>query len=206
MEHIASILLILPIHFAVMVSPGPNFVLLSTTALSISRVAAVQAAFGFAVGSLIWMVAAALGISAILQALPTLGVALKIAGGAYLIYLGVKLWLLNGDSTESAQPSLSSSTSSSFMRGLFVNLTSPKSVVYFGSIFATFLSDSMSFWLLSALIGSFFLMSIAWHVAIAVLFSTQAVRAPYIRFSKIINRVAGSFLVIFGVRMIGNTR
>lgn len=206
MEHIASLILILPVHYAVMVSPGPNFVLLSTMALSISRLAAVQAAFGVAVGSLIWMIAAALGISALLLALPALGTALKVLGGAYLIYLGIKLWRSKGAPTGSARTTSPLSTISSFKRGLFVNLTSPKSAAYFGSIFATFLSDSMPFWFLGALIGGLFLTSIAWHVTLAVLFSTQAVRAPYIRFSKIINRVAGLLLIIFGVRMIGDAR
>ena len=189
-----------------MVSPGPNFVLLSTTALSISRMAAVQAALGVAIGSLIWMIAAALGISAILQALPTLSMTLKIAGGAYLIYLGIKLWRSKGVKTDGVRSSSPAPTNSNFMRGLFVNLTSPKSAVYFGSIFAAFLSDSMPYWLLGALISSFFLLSIAWHVTLAVVFSTETVRAPYIRFSKVINRVAGSFLIIFGVRMIGDAR
>ncbi len=206
MDNLASILLLLPIHFAVMVSPGPNFVLLSTMALSINRLAAVQAAFGVAVGSLIWMVAAALGISAILQALPALGLVLKVIGGTYLIYLGIKLWRSKGAPKGSARPSLRTPTSSGFKRGLFVNLTSPKSAAYFGSIFATFLSDSMPFWMLGALIGCFFLISIAWHVTLAVLFSTETIRTPYIRFSKVINRVAGSFLIIFGVRMIGDVR
>ena len=199
MDQLASILLILPIHFAVMVSPGPNFVLLSTTALTINRLAAVQAAFGVAFGSLIWMVAAALGISAILQALPILGLALKVVGGAYLIYLGIKLWRSKDAASGSTQSTSNVPTSSSFKRGLFVNLTSPKSAAYFGSIFATFLSESMPFWMLGALIGCFFLISIAWHSTLAILFSTETVRVPYIRFSKLINRVAGSLLVIFGV-------
>ena len=189
-----------------MISPGPNFVLLSTTALSVNRLAAIQAAFGVAIGSLIWMIAAALGISALLQMLPTLGIALKIAGGAYLIYLGFKLWRSNGVSTGSVHPSSSTPANNNFRRGLFVNLTSPKSAAYFGSIFAAFISDSMPFWFLGALIGSFFLVSIAWHVTLAVVFSTETVRAPYIRFSKAINRVAGSFLIVFGIRMIGDAR
>lgn len=198
--------MILPIHFAVMFSPGPNFVLLSTMALSINRMAAVQAAFGVAVGSLIWMVAAALGVSAILQALPMLGLALKVVGGAYLIFLGIKLWRSAGADSKSPQPSSQQPRGGSFKRGLFVNLTSPKSAAYFGSIFATFLSDSMPFWMLGALIGCFFLISIAWHVTLAVVFSTATVRSPYIRFSKAMNRVAGTFLVIFGARMIGDVR
>ncbi|MEO0910217.1 MAG: LysE family translocator, partial [Pseudomonadota bacterium] len=120
MEYLTAILLLLPVHFAVMVSPGPNFVLLSTTALMVNRATAVQAAFGIAVGSLIWMVAAALGISVILETLPVLGWVLKIVGGVYLIYLGIKLWRSAAKKTDDEISVPNSSVNKGFRRGLLV--------------------------------------------------------------------------------------
>ena len=204
MEYLTAILLLLPVHFAVMVSPGPNFVLLSTTALAVNRATAVQAAFGIAVGSLIWMIAAALGISVILETLPVLGWVLKVIGGAYLIYLGVKLW--RSAPFKDLKPQPGSSAIIGFRRGLLVNLTSPKSAAYFGSIFAAFLSENMPLWVVFLLISAFFMLSIAWHVALAVLFSTETVRKPYTRFSGLINRVSGSVLMLFGARLMSEVR
>ncbi|MEM8652591.1 MAG: LysE family transporter [Pseudomonadota bacterium] len=206
MEYLTAILLLLPVHFAVMVSPGPNFVLLSTTALMVDRATAVQAAFGIATGSLIWMIAAALGISVILETLPVLGWVLKIVGGVYLIYLGIKLWRSAAKKTDDVISEPNSSVIKGFRRGLLVNLTSPKSAAYFGSIFAAFLSNNMPIWVIVLLISAFFMVSIAWHVALAVVFSTETVRKPYTRFSSLINRVSGSVLILFGGRLISDVR
>ncbi|MEO0911269.1 MAG: LysE family transporter, partial [Pseudomonadota bacterium] len=99
-----------------------------------------------------------------------------------------------------------SSVNKGFRRGLLVNLTSPKSAAYFGSIFAAFLSNNMPIWVISLLISAFFMVSIAWHVALAVVFSTETVRKPYTRFSRLINRVSGSVLILFGGRLISDVR
>ena len=67
MENFGIVIAILPIHFMVMISPGPNFILLSTTALSVGRATAVKSAFGIAVGSLIWMTSPAQNRQLILE-------------------------------------------------------------------------------------------------------------------------------------------
>ncbi|MEO1143310.1 MAG: LysE family transporter [Pseudomonadota bacterium] len=159
-----------------------------------------------ATGSLIWMIAAALGISVILETLPVLGWVLKIVGGVYLIYLGIKLWRSAAKKTDDEISVPNSSVIKGFRRGLLVNLTSPKSAAYFGSIFAAFLSNNMPIWVISLLISAFFMVSIAWHVALAVVFSTETVRKPYTRFSRLINRVSGSVLILFGGRLISDVR
>ena len=202
-DSIALILTFLPVHFAVMVSPGPNFILLSTTALSTGRKDALRAAFGIAVGSLIWMLAAAIGVSALLEALPALGVALKVVGGLYLVYLGYKLWVsrgLAGNGILSGE----ARKNDSFRRGLISNLTNPKSAAYFGSVFAVFLTGEVSPLALAALIPALFVMSIAWYAALATTFSSTAVRKPYLKYSRLINRISGTLLVALGVKMVGS--
>lgn len=206
MEHFGFVLAILPIHLMVMISPGPNFILLSTTALSVGRPTAVRAALGIAVGSLIWMTAAALGVSIILETLPVLGLLLKLAGGLYLIYLGIKLLRSNRMDMATKPQNSEDASINGFGRGLMVNLTSPKSAAYFGSIFAAFLSDQTAIWVLAVLIGCLFLMSILWHVSLALAFSWDFIRVPYIRFSKVIDRVAGALLVVFGIRLLSDAR
>mgnify|MGYP001793563557 CR=1 FL=1 len=119
MEHFGFVLAILPVHLMVMISPGPNFILLSTTALSVGRPTAVRAALGIAVGSLIWMTAAALGVSIILETLPVLGLLLKVAGGLYLIYLGIKLLSSNGMTAVTDPQNSEDVTINGFGRGLF---------------------------------------------------------------------------------------
>ncbi|WP_164763873.1 MULTISPECIES: LysE family transporter [unclassified Mesorhizobium] len=195
------ILAILPIHFAVMVSPGPNSVLLLTTALSSGRSNAMRAALGIAIGSLVWMVGAMVGVSVILEALPALGLALKIAGGGYLIYLGVRLWKADALKPGALGKGNGSSHRNYFRRGLVANLTNPKSAAYFGSIFAAFLTKEVPVVALAIMISLLFLMSIAWHGVLATTFSTNAFRAPYLRHCGLINRITGAILAALGVRL-----
>ena len=205
-ENFGLVIAILPIHFMVMISPGPNFILLSTTALSVGRATAVKAAFGIAFGSLLWMTAAAFGISIILETLPVLGVLLKITGGFYLIYLGVRLLRSNGMAGPLKRKHSNKAAINGFKRGLLVNLTSPKSAAYFGSIFAAFLTDQIASWVIAVLVGCLFLMSILWHVSLAVAFSWDFIRRPYVRFSRVIDRIAGAVLVLLGIRLLSDAR
>ena len=196
------VLTIVPIHFAVMISPGPNFVLLSSTALSIGRRAGIRAALGIAVGSLIWMTAAAVGVTAILEALPILGIILKILGGLYLIHLGFHLWRSKGVVNAAPTMTLGPGMDHGFRQGLIVNLTSSKSAAYFGSIFAAFLTHDVALLVLFSLILCLFCMSVIWHVALATAFSAEKIRRPYLQFAETINKVAGAVLTVLGIRMI----
>ena len=96
MEFLPIIAAILLVDFLALISPGPNFVLTTSAAVSKSRRHAVWTASGIAMGSLCWAAAAALGIASVFEALPVLGFVLKVLGIAYLIYLGSKLLRSNG--------------------------------------------------------------------------------------------------------------
>ena len=206
MEHLVLVLAILPVHFMVMMSPGPNAILLSTTALSVGRASAVRTAFGIATGSLIWMSAAALGVSVIFETLLVLGWLLKIAGGFYLIYLGFRLLSSIGLPQSTMKPNSGTVAVYGFRRGLLVNLTNPKSATYFGSIFAVFLTVQIPSWVVATVIGCFFLTSILWHCTLAVTISWDKIRGPYIRFSRIIDRIAGAVLILLGIRLFSDSR
>ena len=75
------------------VSPGPSFVMVARTAVSLSRFEGVAAAFGMGLGGACFALAALAGLQALLLAVPTLFIVLKVAGGLYLAYLGVRIWL-----------------------------------------------------------------------------------------------------------------
>ena len=73
-------------------SPGPSFVMVARTAASSTRMNGLCAALGMGIGGAVFAVASLLGLHGLLLAAPSLYVALKIAGGLYLAYLGVRIW------------------------------------------------------------------------------------------------------------------
>lgn len=206
MEYGSIILAILLVDFLALVSPGPNFVLTTSTAVSKSRRAALWTAAGIATGSLLWSSAAALGIASVLEALPFLGLILKVLGIAYLVYLGVKLLLSKGFTPPSAQQQTRDQGSRGFWRGLLVNMTNPKSAAYYASVFAAFLTPDMPAWVLIVLIAAIAAMSLCWHVLLALGFSTARVKARYISISKHVDRICGAVLVFLGLRLAWDSR
>ncbi|MEM7734112.1 MAG: LysE family transporter [Pseudomonadota bacterium] len=205
MDYLALILAVLLVDLLALISPGPNFILVTSAAVSQTRGHALSTACGIAMGSLIWASASALGIASVLEVFPVLGLILKGVGVIYLIYLGIRLLRSQGVEPKAAQKT-SQSLTTGFWRGMLVNLTNPKSAAYYASVFAAFLTPDMPLWVLAVLIGAIAAMSLAWHGILAVGFSTGPVRARYIAASKYIDRACGGILICLGLRLAWDAR
>jgi threonine/homoserine/homoserine lactone efflux protein len=161
--------------------------------------------FGIFVGVWIWGLAAALGISALLVASHLAYTAVKWAGAAYLIYLGLKmLWQSRHINEESIQSSIDSRNSArkTFSRALIINLTNPKTGVFYIAILPQFLPEEFP-----AVIGGLLLSTI--HNLLALIwftmmiyganFAKETLRNPGVQ--KIIERLSGMALIGFGLRV-----
>lgn len=206
MEFLLIIAAILFVDFLALISPGPNFVLTTSAAVSKSRRDALWTAWGIAAGSFAWAGAAALGIASVFEALPILGLILKTVGIAYLIYLGIKLLRSKGFQPRIERTIDTNSGIRGFWRGLLVNMTNPKSAAYYASVFAAFLTPDMPIWVLVFLVVSIAAMSLVWHVLIAISFSTTRIQARYISVSKYVDRLCGGVLIFLGLRLAWDSR
>ena len=73
-------------------SPGPSFVMIARMAIASSRADGLCAALGMGIGALLFAGFALLGLQGLLLAVPSLYLLLKVAGGLYLAYLGLRIW------------------------------------------------------------------------------------------------------------------
>jgi RhtB (resistance to homoserine/threonine) family protein len=160
---------------------------------------------GILTGVWIWGAAAALGISALLVASHIAYTAVKWAGAAYLIYLGIKmLWESRHITHESVQAKIADKTSNrkAFNRALLINLTNPKTGVFYIAILPQFLPEEFP-----ALVGGLLLSTI--HNLLALIwftlmiygasFAKEILQNP--RVQKIIERASGIALIGFGLRV-----
>jgi RhtB (resistance to homoserine/threonine) family protein len=160
---------------------------------------------GILTGVWIWGAAAALGISALLVASHFAYTAVKWAGAAYLIYLGIKmLWESKKITHESVQAKIADQTSNrkAFNRALLINLTNPKTGVFYIAILPQFLPHEFP-----ALAGGILLATI--HNILGLLwfsllilgagFAKNTLLQPKVQ--KIIERVSGIALIGFGIRV-----
>ncbi len=201
MAYLTLLLSLMAVDLLAAISPGPNFVLVTQAAIHRSRRYAASVVLGLLTANLAWCFAVLLGISTLFKLAPWLYGAVKFAGGAYLIYLGVSLWRGSGDEPADAESPVQSRLGAAYVRGLLTSLSNPKSVVYFGSIFALFMRPETPAWVRAAAVCVVIFDTVLWYGAVAALFSSAAVQRFYAHVRRPINRVAGAVMVGFGGRL-----
>jgi threonine/homoserine/homoserine lactone efflux protein len=190
----------------VIATPGPDTALTIRNTLVGGRPAGIATAVGVALGQATWSLATSVGVAALLVAAEPAFVALKLAGAAYLIYLGGQsLW--SAFRGRPAAPTLDRTTSSgrpavALRQGILSNLTNPKMAVFFPSLLPQFVAaDAPPFLPLLALGILFCFMTLTWLTgyAFAVARAGDVLRRSSIR--RAIEAITGVVLVAFGARV-----
>lgn len=185
-------------------SPGPSFIFVTRTAVARSRRDGLLAALGMGVGSMVFSASALFGLHAVFTHVAWLYVALKIAGGLYLVYLAWRLWrgaaepltLYNGE----APPPVSRRRS--FATALMVQLSNPKTAIFYASIFTAMLPAQAPAWMFLALPLLVFLIEVSWYAGVVLAFSSGPSRAVYLKSKRWIDRAAGALMGAIGLRLI----
>ena len=185
------------IHLAIVVSPGPNFVMVAQNALR-SRWAGLATACGVAVVALTWAGLAALGLGAILAQYSGVVRGLKLVGAAYLVYVGVKTWL---NARPATALEVRAKHPNPFLSGVLTNLTNPQSVLFFGAMFGAAIPAEAGFEVRAACVLIACLNALAWYSLVALVLSNGAIRSRYTSFKQTIERVTGACMVFFGARL-----
>ena len=185
------------------VSPGPSFVLVARTAVAVSRRDGVAAAIGMGVGGVVFAALVLAGLQALLQSVGGLYLALKVAGGICLLYLGVNLWRAAPRALEAGTGATrTTGLCRSFALGLATQLSNPKTAVVNGSVFAALLPPAPDAALLVALPPLIFVLEAGWYALVALLLSSERPRAAYLRAKTAIDRSAGAVMGGLGLRLI----
>jgi threonine/homoserine/homoserine lactone efflux protein len=190
---------------AVMIcTPGPDTALLVRNTISGGRATGIATAGGVVLGILVWVVAASAGVVALLRASEPVFEALKLAGAAYLAYLGL-LSLLAAISRRPHEQRPRTSAPllprRAFRQGLISNLGNPKIAVFFASLLPQFVPDGSGAFAASLGLGLLFAtMGLAWLTTYAVVVAKLGdVLSGRVR--RILDAATGAILVALGVRL-----
>ncbi|WP_303977196.1 LysE family translocator [Dongia mobilis] len=185
------------------ISPGPSFLLVARISLSQSRAHGLASALGMGVGGMILATLAVIGLQALFMQVDWLYMAFKIGGGAYLVYLGFLLWRGAKQPLQAtaADPSRSG-VFRTFLLALATQLSNPKTVIFYSSVFAALLPAAPSTGTMILLPALLFLVEGGWYAAVALAFSTSKPRAAYISAKGWIDRIAGAVMAGLGLRLI----
>ncbi|MEI2266260.1 LysE family translocator [Erwinia sp. CGal63] len=196
-------LLIVTIATLGMLSPGPDFFLIVKNAARYPRRAALMTALGVNCAVATHMLYCVAGMAVVITTTPWLFMLLKYAGAAYLIYVGIQALLSRGggkldlDSVKPEQTSLRKA----FMQGYLCNLLNPKATLFFLSIFTQVLNVNSGFGEKIWYAGIILALSSLWWPTLVMLIQSAPVRRGLAKTQKIIDKLLGSVLIAFGIKV-----
>jgi RhtB (resistance to homoserine/threonine) family protein len=191
----------------VIVAPGPDTVLVTKNALMHGRRAALGTSLGVNTGLLIWTVAAALGVAAVVRESAVAFTVLKLVGAVYLVWLGVQA-LRAARRHAGPEPAHATRRSArvgallGFRQGLLSNLANPKIAVFFTGLLPQFVSPRQPVLEPFLLLGGLFvLMTLVWlsGYALVAVRASALLGRPQVRAT--LDRVTGVVLIGLGVRL-----
>lgn len=197
MAELAAFLLVAAV---VICTPGQDTALTIRNALAGGRRSGLATALGVALGQAVWTIAAAAGLVAVLRASQPAFTALRLAGAAYLVYLGLHSLVAATRRRRAphATRAAGSTAGGSLRQGLVSNLANPKMVVFFtsllpqfGAAFATLLALGLLFSLLTGI----------WLAAYAVAAARARGLLARDRVRRIVDALTGAVLVALGLRV-----
>lgn len=195
------------IFFLALMSPGPDFVVAVRNSIVHSRRIGIFTALGFALGVLIHIAYAVIGIAAIISQSILLFNIIKYAGAAYLIYLGFQALRSKGMGKKAVDNALSQKAKrkmtdlKALRSGFITNVLNPKASLFFLAIFTQVVEPTTPILWQIAYGVSFAIMTFFWFALVATVLTQGPVRNLFLKATKWIDRVCGSVLIALGIKV-----
>jgi len=204
MELIQGLILISSIHLLAAASPGPDFVLVSQQTLSNGKKAGIMCSIGIALGLSIHITYSAFGLATVIANSSSALWAIKILGGGYLIYLGIKG--LKAKPTDSTESNITTPTKYSAKKsigvGFLCNALNPKAPIYFVSLFTVVLSPNMPAYQIAIYGAWIMLIQFTWFSLLVGILSRPSINLRFKKYGHWIDRVLGGAMVALGLKVI----
>ncbi|MBO9534882.1 MAG: LysE family translocator [Solirubrobacteraceae bacterium] len=188
------------------ISPGPDAMLVTRQVMRGGRARGIEAALGIATGVGVWVVVASIAGAALTEGSGRFVAALELAGGAYLVWLGVGSMRAPGGGPSPVRPEADEAEaaavrrgpSSSFLVGLITNLLNPKALLFFGAIF-TAIVPAAATTADRVVIGVVFVISeAAWFCSVAVFVGRATSGAGAQHWRRRIDLASGTLFLVLG--------
>lgn len=181
-------------------TPGPNSLLALTHGALHGHRKTLFTVSGGALGFFTLIALSMLGIGALLAASASALVFLKLAGGAYLVWLGIQLWRSPPMDLSAERPGVASRGAGMFRQGLLTAVSNPKALLFYGAFMPQFIDPNRDLWLQFAIMATNF---VAIEFAVEYLLARLAHRIrPFLqRAGKSFNRICGGLFVAIGVAL-----
>ncbi|MHA7598636.1 LysE family translocator [Alicycliphilus sp. T452] len=203
MNYLPQLLTLSGIVLLACASPGPDFVAVTSQALG-GRRSGVFTGLGITCAVAVWASLAVFGFGLLVQQFFWLYEAIRLAGAAYLAYLGARMLmaaLRGGALAQEVAQAPRLGDAQAWRRGFLVGITNPKTATFFATLFVTLLPVGAPLWVYAAVVTVVVCVTGAWMCLLAAFFSVGAVRRGYARIRRPVDALMGAALLGLGVRM-----
>ena len=197
------LLTICMLHFVAQLSPGPDVLLIAKSSASTTRANTLKIISGISAGIVVWVALTLMGFTVLIEQLPWIQQALMIIGGLFLAKMG---WaMLNGglkslkQETALEPEAQAEKPDNYFMLGLFTNLSNPKTLIYFSSVFSLALRSSAGAHLKTQLAFIIPIQTFLVFSALMLILSMPKIKALYQRSGSYIDIISGALFLAFAV-------
>jgi threonine efflux protein len=205
MMDVAAILLgIAAVHLLAIASPGPTFIVVTAYAVAGDRRAGLLVTLGVVLATLTWASLAAAGLGTVIARFPWLYLALRLAGAAYLIYLGVKMLIavIRKVPIELKQGSHEGAGWRAVRAGYLTNISNPKVMAYYASLFGVMIPGDAPHWLFIGAALTAMIVSALWWSFVTVFFAIPVIQRGYLSIRRQMDGVMGVLLILLGGRLL----
>lgn len=205
MDPIVTLIAVFAVFIPALMLPGPDFVAVVRMSMAHGARAGLMTTLGVSSGLCLYATLSLLGLSALLVEYQWLTWAVRIAGGAYLIYLGIRLLRARPGAIEMGEAS-APSPRRALAFGFVVTLTNPKAIVLFASVFATAVTPQTPAWLMALMIGLVTFSGLAWYALVSLFMASSPVMRRFAAARHWIERMAGAAFIGLGGRVLADAR
>ena len=193
------------VSLVVAIVPGPDFALVTRNALAHGRRGVLLTTSGLTCALAVWVVVTALGLAAVLESSAVLFSAVKLAGAAYLAFLGIRALLASRHEPEpllDGRPRAARTSAALWRQGLLSALLNPKLGVFFVTFFPQFVDRSGAVLAQFLVLGALFIViGISWMTLYGLAVSRLGALLMSARVRRWMDRVTGTVLLGFGARL-----
>jgi threonine efflux protein len=201
-NEISAIATVTAISVVGILSPGPDFIAVSYTAVTGNRKLASLVAAGVVLGNGIWAGAALLGVGLLFELFPSMFIAIKLAGAVYLMWLGYKLLknaktpLLEGVSAEDVD------LLAAFTKGLSTTMANPKAAIYYASALSTAAPPEAGWPLLFGMLLAVVIVAALWFSCVVFVLSNKKSSLMFRKMKFYFESFFGVLLLFFGLKQL----
>ena len=192
---------VVAITSVVMVTPGPDMLLVLRNTVVAGRRAGLRTSCGVLAGNLVHITYCLLGIGLLIAKSIVAFAALKYAAAAYLVYLGIMSLRAGNAPLEAGEVEAHGISRRWFLQGFINNVLNPKGALFYLGVFTVVITPGTSAAVMLLLVASMMLVSASFWLLFVSTLDRPVVRGWFARSQRAVTRVCGAVLILFGVRV-----